>query len=29
VVAAAGAIHATGLHRVREVIGNRLVVEKI
>ncbi len=29
VVAAAGAMHGTGPHRVREVIGNRLVVEKI
>ena len=29
VVAAAGAIHATGAHRVREVVGSRLVVEKI
>jgi membrane protein implicated in regulation of membrane protease activity len=29
VVALAGAVHGTGPHRVREVIGNRLVVEKI
>jgi membrane protein implicated in regulation of membrane protease activity len=28
-VAAAGAEHATGAHRVREVVGNRLIVEKI
>ena len=29
VVAASGAVHAPGAHRVREVIGNRLLVEKI
>jgi membrane protein implicated in regulation of membrane protease activity len=29
VVAAAGAGHAPGVHRVREVVGNKLVVEKI
>jgi membrane protein implicated in regulation of membrane protease activity len=29
VVALAGAVHGTGPHRVREVVGNRLVVEKI
>ena len=28
-VAASGAVHGTGAHRVREVVGNRLVVEKI
>ena len=28
-VAASGAAHDTGPHRVREVVGNRLVVEKI
>ena len=28
-VAAAGALHGTGAHRVREVVGSRLVVEKI
>ncbi|MES2786997.1 MAG: NfeD family protein [Pseudomonadota bacterium] len=28
-VAAGGTVHAAGLHRVREVIGNRLVLEKI
>jgi membrane protein implicated in regulation of membrane protease activity len=27
--AAAGTMHATGAHRVREVVGNRLIVEKI
>jgi len=27
--AAAGTMHSTGPHRVREVIGNRLIVEKI
>jgi membrane protein implicated in regulation of membrane protease activity len=29
VVALDGAVHGTGAHRVREVVGNRLVVEKI
>jgi membrane protein implicated in regulation of membrane protease activity len=29
VVAHAGTVHGTGAHRVREVVGNRLVVEKI
>jgi len=29
VVAEGGAIHSTGAHRVREVVGSRLVVEKI
>lgn len=29
VVALEGSVHGTGAHRVREVIGNRLVVEKI
>jgi membrane protein implicated in regulation of membrane protease activity len=29
VVAASGVVHGTGPHRVREVVGNRLVVEKI
>jgi membrane protein implicated in regulation of membrane protease activity len=29
VVAAPGASHGHGLHRVREVVGNRLVVEKL
>jgi membrane protein implicated in regulation of membrane protease activity len=29
VVAQAGTVHGTGAHRVREVVGNRLVVEKI
>jgi membrane protein implicated in regulation of membrane protease activity len=29
VVPASGGPHATGAHRVREVVGNRLVVEKI
>ena len=28
-VAAAGIVHGTGAHRVREVVGNRLIVEKI
>ena len=27
--AAEGTMHATGAHRVREVVGNRLIVEKI
>ena len=27
--AAAGTMHSTGQHRVREVVGNRLIVEKI
>ena len=29
VVALEGSVHGTGAHRVREVVGNRLVVEKI
>ena len=29
VVALDGTVHGTGAHRVREVVGNRLVVEKI
>ena len=29
VIAVAGAVHGTGPHRVREVVGTRLVVEKI
>jgi membrane protein implicated in regulation of membrane protease activity len=29
VIALDGAMHGTGAHRVREVVGNRLVVEKI
>jgi membrane protein implicated in regulation of membrane protease activity len=29
VVAEEGAVHGTGAHRVREVVGSRLVVEKI
>jgi membrane protein implicated in regulation of membrane protease activity len=29
VIAAPGAAHGTGAHRVREVVGSRLVVEKI
>ena len=29
VVAADGTVHGTGAHRVREVVGSRLVVEKI
>ena len=29
VVAAEGTVHGTGAHRVREVVGSRLVVEKI
>ena len=29
VIPAPGAVHGTGPHRVREVMGNRLVVEKI
>ena len=29
VIAAAGVVHGTGPHRVREVVGTRLVVEKI
>jgi membrane protein implicated in regulation of membrane protease activity len=29
VVAEGGAVHSTGPHRVREVVGSRLVVEKI
>ena len=29
VAAAGGAPHSTGMHRVREVVGNRLIVEKI
>ncbi len=28
-VAAGGTVHAAGAHRVREVVGNRLVLEKI
>ena len=29
VVALEGSVHGTGAHRVREVVGNRLVVEKL
>ena len=29
VIALDGTVHGTGAHRVREVVGNRLVVEKI